>query len=102
MKKDAGEGTPGLNICPFIAQAVSRFGDPTHAAPRRLEERLRNSVRNLSRKPARKPMRKPGTAVGRARYVEVGGRGGNGWRQRRPPAVGGRKRPAVAVAGWSR
>lgn len=27
-----------------------------------------------------------------ARYVEVGGRGGNGWRQRRPPAGGRRTR----------
>ena len=93
MKKDAGEGTPGLNTCSFIAQAVSPFGEPTPAAPAFEEPGLR---------PAGQPMRKPGTAGGRARYVEVGGSGGNGWRQRRPPAVGGRKRPAVAVAGWSR
>jgi hypothetical protein len=29
-----------------------------------------------------------GSRSGPARYVEVGGRGGNGWRQRRPPAEG--------------
>lgn len=87
--------------CSFILQADSRFGDPTHVS-HGFGQPLRNSVQNRVRKPVRQPMRKPGTAVGRARYVEVGGRGGNGWRQRRPPAVGGRKRPAVAVAGWWR
>jgi hypothetical protein len=69
VKESTGEGTPALDTCSFVPQAVSRFGEPTPGVLRILDERRLRATQQPTRKPG--AVRRPELGGGRAWWDRV-------------------------------